>query len=238
MVSGAIQLDAIVSNTPHRIQITVRNHSFVVFSVLPLVIIRPILSSELTEVVIESSTQVVPFQIENVSTNAVDYSIEIRCLTCNGSMPVQYYSESGNRLGLSNDVYLDPDRLDLPINIEAITRGIIGGTISIDSAAERDLELSLFVLNSEDSNVVLAEKSLTLDSGNSQIDYEISELNRGFANAWLLRLQCTNCYRESGEPILFPEALTSNEDHQGIDFVFENLPFAPVTPIKYLILED
>lgn len=218
------------------VEISVRNHSFVVLPP-PLGFIRPITSSVMTVVSVPNGSQSISYLIEDIEPDPVDYTIQIKCLGCSGTVPTQYYTMNGNATGLVNSAFIDP--LDLPseLNLNLITRGMISGEIELLNESSQDLE---FIVEAFDNNVpefaIAQSPPIVLPAGELIVDYQIRGIRR---NNVQLRLEakCENCFGRARKPQTFERLLSSQEDHNGINFSFEGRGTPVLAPILLPLIE-
>ncbi len=219
------------------LEISVRNHSFVVLPP-PLGFIRPITSSVMTVVSVPSGSQSISYLIEDIEPDPVDYTIQMKCLGCSDIVPTQYYTMNGNATGLVNSAFIDP--LDFPseLNLNLITRGMISGEIELLNESSQDLE---FIVEAFDSNVpefaIEQSPPIILPAGELIVDYQIRGIRR---NNVQLRLaaKCENCFGRARKPETFERLLSSQEDHNGINFYFEGRGTPVLDPILLPLLEE
>lgn len=185
-LSGTIELDVAPNQKNRVIEITVNNHSFVV---LPsLAILRPITSSQARRVTLPAGQSSVDYFVDGIiddpsSNDPVDYTIALRCIGCSSDFPLQYYSPTGNKFGLANSTFIDPDDLPAVLGLTAITRATIRGQIDLGQMADRDLIFTVTVLSAQNSQQVLATKrSITLPMGSSNTGYTITGLRRSIGS--------------------------------------------------------
>lgn len=236
-LSGTITLDVGPSAIDRTLLVTVRNHSFVA---LPSgAILRPIISSRSTAVELPKQSSNINYSINDILTDAVDYSISIECTSCTNDFPLQFYAPDGNRLGLTNSTYIDPDELPDELDITAITRASISGEITLDRTAERDLGFRLTVVSSQNPAFIFQTSSpIRLSLGQRSTSYSVSGLNRAIgSDQYRLQLQCVNCMGASRQPQIFSSSLSPNENHSEINFMVTDEPFISIAPILNLLLE-
>ena len=182
-LSGTLRLDVGPSDNDRNIEITVRNHLFIV---IPpnFTILRPILSSESVIVQLAEGSSQVSYSIDNIITDPVDYSISVRCLGCAIDIPNQFYTPNGNTFGLGLTAFIDPQGLPDTLDLTAITRAKIDGEIVLNEVSDRDLQFELTVFSSENADDILSTISpIILASGQESVSYSIKGLNRSIAPA-------------------------------------------------------
>lgn len=236
-VSGAITLDVTPSDKNRVIEVTVNNHSFVVIP--PFTIIRPITSSQSTRVTLTAGESTINYFIDGIIDDPVDYTIELNCIGCSSDFPRQYYSPDGNKFGLANSTYIDPDDLPVVLNLTAITRASITGEIYLNNISDRDLLFTVTVFSAQNPQQNFKTKSaITLPAGSLNTAYTISGLSRAIgSDQYGIRLQCTNCYGKSRQPQNFSKTLSADENHSDIDFSVTDIARIVITPILDLLLQ-
>ncbi len=238
-LDGAINLDA-PADQSLQIEISVRNHAFVVTPVFG--IIRPIISVRSVVVVVQPGQTDAQFSIDGISVDAVDYTIQYKCLGCSGVLRTQYYSPDGTRFGLANSVYIDPDDLVSPLNTELQTLGQVSGTVnvlsnSVNSSAEQDAPRSVrasVVLLNANTQQLIDSQELVLGGGSAVVAYQFSELRRTAASEYFVELRCGQCEVRSQR---FSTRLTASRNHQNINFNSAIRPLVSL-PFLYLLLHD
>jgi len=236
-LSGTVTLDLTPSEIDRDIEISVRNHSFVV---IPpnFQILRPITSRESSTVKMLAGTTQVNYLLENIIIDPVDYSISIRCIGCSIDMPDQFYTSEGNAFSLINSAYIDP--LDLPntLDLTAITRAEISGEITLDKIATRDLLYTLTVFSAENRDRIFATLSpITIASGTTSTSYSVTGLNRAIgSDRYRIKIQCINCIGQARAEQVFIRALSPNQNHSQIDFSVIDIPIPVIAPILELLL--
>ncbi len=240
-LTGSVQLDFGVASNDYDVEVTVSNHSFVVISVAPLVIIRPIISQVTETVTIEQGQSSTNFAISGISTDAVDYVIGFRCDDCDGVFSPQYYSPDGNKLSLVNQVYIDP--ADFPGNLNfTLTSGIsISGIVGLEEGklAKKNLSLLLSIYDSDDPTNLFRRIGLTIPQGSNSTSYSIDKLVRETElSGFYLQLECLNCLTSSVLAIDYPIFLDPAIDHTDINFELAFTDSVFLTPIYYLLLDD
>jgi hypothetical protein len=211
-LSGLIALDTAI-NQPLSIEVTVRNHGFVVIPPA-FTILRPIISSVSDVKVLEPNQTSAAFTISGISSNAVDYSIRFRCIDCSEKLRDQYYTLTGTQLGLSGPAYIDPS--DLPVNLSRTldTLGTVSGQVLIGAAAERSLPITIRLLDA-DSDSVIQTQSVILRKGQVAIDYSMDGLNRSRSEGYSVEMECFRCEQSL---VRTAAILAASEDHEGVDF--------------------
>lgn len=236
-LQGRLSLDVAPNITNRTIEISVRNHSFVVIPPA-FTILRPIISTQSTVVPMPVGVSSVDYLIDGISTDAVDYSIQITCVGCGADFRTQYYSPSGNKYGLADAVYLDPDALPDQLNLNAITAVTISGKLVLETVSERELSFELSVYDFDKPQQVYQQQSIALPAGARQVDYAITGMNRlTHAASFGIRVSCTVCFGISRKTIEYPSALAASLNHQQIDFgIGGAMPV--LVPSIYLLLND
>lgn len=236
-LSGRLSLDIGPSDIDRTVMISVRNHSFLVLPTFT--ILRPITSIESTTVTLATGSASVDYVINDIIADPIDYSISIECIACSNNLPTQYYSPEGNRFGLSNSVYIDPDELPNVLNLMAITRASISGDITLDRIADRALNFRVTVFSIDNPNIsykVLS--SITLVPGMSTTSYSVSGINRAIGtDRYGVRLQCINCFGASKRAQVYDGALSPSENHSSINFFASDERAPTLAPIIDLIIE-
>lgn len=240
-LTGTIQLDYGVAERDYVIDVTVRNHSFVVF--FPFTILRPITSEVTQQLVIKAGRFSASYHIAGIIEDPVDYTIQINCEACKQIIPTQYYSEGGNSFSaLDNKIFIDPVELPLNLSIPLITNASIKGRIALENneTANRNLSYTMTVLSSNNPSLVYQTiKGVTLPQGSNGINYSILGLNRNTNGAsYQVKLQCENCFGLSAKPIIYSRNLLSIENHTGIDFNVTDMAIVPIGAITELLLSD
>ena len=239
-LGGSLQLDTGVAAEDLRLEITVNNHIIIVQP--PFSITRPITSSESTEVVMLAGQDSIDYLVTDILPDPVDFTVQISCLGCSSSIPDQYYSMGGNRLGLQSDVFIDPEDLPELLDFNVISRARISGTIDLGAVAERDLMFAISVAsNVLPERIYQSGTTVTLPNGSTRVDYQLLGLNREIGDdLFRVVLQCLNCSASSAVAQLFPTALSPLQNHSGIDFqVTDEGPiFTTIAPMLDLLLND
>ena len=239
-LSGTLTLDTGVASNDYPIDITVRNHSLVV--VPPFFqIIRPITSRASARVMLPAGESQLSYQISNIITDPVDYSIEIRCDGCGDSIPTQYFAPGGNRFGLPDDVFIDPEDLAQTLSLTAITRAKISGTIGLHAQqiAGRDLRFEISVVNSQIPQIVYQITNIVLAPGTSHINYQLTGLPRETSGAdYRVRLRCTNCFGRASALQSFMNTLSTSQNHTEIDFTVTGTNSVAVPAVIDLLLNE
>ena len=236
-LAGQISLDVAPAIRDLAIDITVRNHSFVVLPP-PFGIVRPIQSTVTTRVVIvlgESNTE---YSLTGIVENPVDYAIQIKCPGCEDIIPTQYYSPDGNRFGLSNSVYIDPDDLPAELALVALTHATISGKINLLNPASKDLDFTLEATDEGYPDFIYAsDSSLKISKGDQTLNYQMSGLERS-SGSFLLTLQCRNCLGSAHRKRLFETPLSSQLNHTNIDFTLIGEGVVIIAPMINFLLDS
>lgn len=238
-LTGQLHLDVGVADRNLDIRVTVRNHSLVVLSVFPFILLRPVTSKVSATVVMVKGTATTSYSISQIIENPVDYTIQIECLNCNTTIPNQYYTSSGNRFGLGDSAYIDPAELPTTLDIEMISHAKIAGSIELDGtvASKRDLFFTVSAVNSANSAIVYQSiEELVLAQGASSLDYQLTGLDRAISPGYRIQLRCTNCFGSSAQLQTSSGVLSGSQNHQAIDFLVTDLPFVPLPSILQLLL--
>lgn len=241
-LSGTIELDVAPNQKNREIEITVNNHSFVV---LPsLTILRPITSSQARLVSLPAGQSSIDYFIDGIiddpdNNDPVDYTIAIRCIGCSNDLPLQYYSPTGNRFGLANSTYIDPDDLPAVLDLTAITRATIRGDIKLDQTAQRDLTFTVTILSALNPQQVFATKrSITLPAGSMTTSYSVTGLRRSIgADQYRAQLKCDNCFGASRRAQIFERDLSPNANHSDINFSVTDQEPINLAPVLKLLLQ-
>jgi len=239
-LSGSLKLDTGVAAENLRLEVTVNNHIIIVQP--PFSITRPITSSESTEVTMLEGQDTVDYLVTNILPDPADYTVQISCLDCAGSIPDQFYSMNGNTLGLQSDVFIDPEDLPELLDLNVISRARISGTIDLGTVAERDLVFAVSVVsNASPERIYQSGETVTLPIGTTSVDYQLVGLNREIgADLFRVVLQCRNCSASSALAQSFPTALSPLQNHSGVDFEVtdESAIYTTIAPILDLLLND
>jgi len=236
-LSGTLSIDIGTNEIDRNIEITVNNHSFVV---LPsLAFIRPITSSETAIVALPAGSSQLSYTINNIISDPVDYSVRIRCLGCSVDIPTQYYTTNGNAFGLVDSAYIDPNNLPTTLNLTAISRARITGTITLDQIADRDLRFRVSVLGSDNTERIFGVLNpIIMRSGTSSVSYSIGGLRRNSgSDQYRVQLECLNCVGSSRSAQFFARVLSPTQNHNRIDFAATNVSIPILAPIIELVLE-
>lgn len=200
------------------IEVSVRNHSFIIVPPT-FTILRPILSSVTQTVVIAQGELNAALSIEDISVDAIDYSIRFRCLSCASSVPTQYFTASGTRLGLVNDAYIAPQALPSSINVSLQTLGFITGQVLLDNGALADSNVRTTIrLSDSGTGQLVSRQPITILAGDTKAEYRFEGLRRSGGVRYLLQLGCSNCRRVRQS---VDTALDSAMNHSGIDYVVQ-----------------
>ena len=176
------------------------------------------------------------YMVSNILPDPVDYSVQIKCLSCSDFIPTQYYSPSGNALGLANSVYIDPEDFTENLNITLITRAFIKGQIKLDKEVSENLEINLSVLSKNITNFTYETAVITLPAGETTIDYQLIGLSRNIGDdEYQVSVQCLNCFGASSGQQFLPIALSPNENHLNIDFEIANAVTQPTSSLAAII---
>lgn len=234
---GQISLDVAPAIKDLAIDITVRNHSFAVLPP-PFGIIRPIQSTATARVTIAKGESNTPYALTGIVENPVDYTIQIKCPGCEDIIPTQYYSPDGNRFGLSNSVYIDPDDLPTQLALVALTRATISGEINLLNPASKDLNFTLEVAADGYPDFIYgSDSSLKINKGDQTLSYQISALERS-SDSFLVSLQCGSCFGSARRKRLFETPLSSQSNHTNIDFILIDEGIAIISPVINLLLDS
>ncbi len=219
------------------IEVTVRNHTVVV--VPPnFTIIRPIISSVTQTLTLPANQTRIALRFSNVSTEAVNYSIRIRCLACDDEFPTQYYllrnGQARSTRALIDDAYLSPSELDnlAPIDIE--TFAVLSGTINLRSGrfAPRIVRARLQVTDAQTGRLLDVNGLVTLKS-DDVTGFRLNRIDRRFVNQFNLSLKCTQCERKQYR---FNRQLSATENHTNLKI--DALLGPPNLPWLSLLLDD
>lgn len=237
-LSGRISLDIGPSEVDREIVISVRNHSFLVVPPT-FAIIRPVQSTESTTITLAKGSSSANYEINNIISDPVDYSIAIQCISCSDDFPIQYYSPTGNKLILIGSSYISPKNLPDVLNISATTRASISGNITLDRIADRALRFRATVFSIQNPNInykVLSQ--ITLAPGTNNVAYSITGINRAIgSDQFGVQLQCINCAGVSRKSHIFNAALSPSENHSLINFSVSDQTVPTIAPIIKLLLE-
>lgn len=237
-LSGTLTLDVTPSQIDREIEITIRNHAFVV---IPpnFAILRPITSSESTIITMPAGSSRVNYSLSNIITAPVDYSISIRCLGCASDFPLQYYTLSGNTFALGLSAFIDPEDLSSQLNITAITRATIKGEIALEQIAERNLRFTITVFSEQDSGRAIKTVSpITLQAGTKAVAYSITGLDRAIdLDRYRVKLKCINCSGQSAKVHVFLNALSPNQNHSNINFSVTDISVPTLASILLMLIE-
>ncbi len=225
-----------VSDRPLRLEVSVRNHGFVVIP--PVTIIRPILSSVSQTTMIRANQSSVSLTISGISPEAVDYTIRFRCLNCADSLPTQYYLERDGVVrtsrGLVNDAYIDPAELSSLAAVELETFGYVEGAISLSSERFSSRSpVATVALIDIDSGREASSTKVPLVLG-ATAPFRLDRLDRRFVDAYRLRIRCGAC---DPRQLSFGQPLSADLNHSGLDFSF-GLGAPHNASSLFLLLED
>lgn len=236
-LQGTLSLD-VASNIKNRtIEISVRNHSFVVVPPA-FTILRPITSAQSTLISMPMGISSVNYLIDTISPEAIDYSIQIKCLDCVADFRTQYYSPIGNQYGLANAIYLDPDALPDQLDLNAITAVTISGQLQLLEVSSRDLTFELSVYDFNQPQRVYQQQSIFLPAGASTVDYIVTGMTRtSDESSFGVRLKCTVCNGVSQQTLEYPARLSAGLNHQQINFTIDGAT-PLIAPSIYLLLND
>jgi len=241
-LTGRVNLDVGPSDKNRMIEITVNNHSFVV---IPpnFTILRPITSSRSTLVMLPARESSFTYLIDSIifdpsKSDPVDYSVALTCIGCSGDIPTQYYSPAGNKFGLTNSTFIDPDDLPPILNFTATTRASIIGTINLNKPSSRGLSFTATIFSAQNPQQIFKTVSnIILPLGASNISYSVTGLNRNIgSDQYRIKVVCTNCFGQSRRAQVFANELSPNMNHTDINFAVTDLPPISIAPIIELIL--
>lgn len=240
-LEGNVNLDFGVASSDFEVEISVSNHSFVVISVFPVTIIRPLLSRVTESVTIAQGQSSVDYMLNGISTNAVDYVIDFRCDNCDGVFSPQYYTTNENSFSMSNAVYIDPSEFPNNLDFTLISGSSITGVISLAEGglAKRDLNFLISALDPIDPNNIFRRISITIPKGSNSAAYAIDQLVRDSElTGFDVQLDCLNCLTTSILTINYPDTLDPLIDSTNINFEvdFNDISFLPAT--LYPLLND
>ena len=236
-LSGELHLDVGVADQDLNLRITVRNHSFVV--IFPILILRPITSQASDTVVMTAGSASTSYSISQIIEAPVDYTIQVECLACQNTIPTQYYSPSGNRLGLAGGVYIDPANLPAALSMGLLSRAKIAGEIKLANnvVSERNLLFTVSAVDTENSNFIYQSiNQLVLAQGETAVDYAFSGLDRSVNGGYRIEVRCTNCFGASAQPQFSDSLQTLMQNYQAINFEIIDLPHVPIPAIIELLL--
>jgi len=238
-LEGEVSLDLGPATKDLLIEITVSNHLFVVIPPT-FTIIRPVTSRETRRVIIERGESSVNYFVDNIITDPVDYSIEFSCINCTDAFRTQYYTPTGNRFGLVNSAYIDPEALGASVNVVIVTDASIEGEISLinNAVALRDLEYELVVASNNSPQVVYRRLSnIRMRAGQNSVAYRVTGLRRRIGpDLFLIQLRCTNCRGKSARTQSFDGPLSPALNHTGIDFISSDEAAINIAPVIDLLL--
>lgn len=234
---GQISLDIAPAVKDLIVDISVRNHSFIVIPPT-FTILRPIQSIVSTRVLIAEGDSSALYSLSGIVQNPVDYTIQIKCSGCEDIIPTQYYSPQGNRFGLADSTYIDPEDLPAQLALLAITRATIAGKINLLSTASKDLDFTVEVAADEFPDFIYAtNSSLKMSKGDQTLNYQISGLARS-SNLLQVSLRCRNCLGTARRKRLFKTPLSSQSNHSNIDFTLADEGLAIISPLINLLLDN
>jgi hypothetical protein len=236
-LSGQISLDIAPAIKGLIVEISIRNHEFVVLPP-PFGFIRPIQSTVTTNVIITQGEASALYSLTGIVEDPVDYTIQIKCPGCENVIPTQYFSPAGNQFGLSNLAYIEPDDLPVQLALVALTRATISGEILLFKPASKDLDFTLEV--AADGNpafILAANNSLRITKGDHVLKLQISGLARS-SNSFLVSLQCRNCSGSARVKRIFDTALSAQSNHSNINFTLIDEGVAIMSPVINLLLES
>jgi len=225
---------------PLQLEVSVRNHSFVV--VPPsFTIIRPIVSSVTQSISLAAGQSSAAITFTRVLTEAIDYSIRVRCVNCPAALPTQYsltpVSETGiasTTRVLGNSAYIDPEDLAQNLSVALETFGVISGQIQRhdDESSAKRIVVSVVVSNAEFDNE-LSQQRVEIKPNMASFDYRVEGLDRRFADNYHLQARCVQC-----EPkvISWPNDLDASLNYQGINFEV-NQGVMSINGVLYILTE-
>lgn len=239
---GEVSLDVGVAPKDLAIDVTVNNHAFVVVPPT-LTIIRPITSKQTRRITIKKGEASATYFVDNIITDnppPIDYTVSFKCVACSDVFRTQYYAESGNRFGFANDVYLDPATLGASLDINIVSDVRLSGTLNFENgaASKRALNFEIVISDPVNSSVIYLRRSnIILLQGQSSVNYQVTGLRRQTGNRqFSVGVVCTNCFGDSAKLQLFPQILSTSENHLGIDFLVTDQAPKVVAPIIDLLL--
>ena len=236
-LSGELHLDVGVADQDLNLRITVRNHSFVV--IFPILILRPITSQVSDTVVMTAGSASTSYSISQIIEAPVDYTIKVECLACQNTIPTQYYSLSGNRLGLVDGVYIDPEDLPATLDLALLSRAKIAGEIKLadNVVSERNLSFTVSAVDAESQSIVYQSiNNVVLAQGKTTAAYAFSGLDRSVNAGYRIKVRCTNCFGASAQPQFSDRLRTIMQNHQAVNFEIIDLPHVPIPAIIELLL--
>jgi len=234
-LEGRIDLDVGSAVKDLALDIVVNNHSFVV---LPpaFTIVRPIQSSVITRVNLIEGQNSVSYFLNDIINDPVDYTVQIRCIGCADIIPTQIYTPEGNQFGFPNAAFIDPGDLPAQLNLNAISRAVISGQITLQNPAERDLSFTISIIDPANPNIILATNgSLEISAGDSNIDYQFTNLARS-NDSFQVQFRCKNCFGHARSIQTFERLLSAQTNHSNIDFTLSDAGQPITLTAIYLLL--
>ena len=238
-LNGTLSLDVIPPIQSLVLDVTVRNHSLVVIPP-SFQILRPITSQQTTRINVSSTGRAVAYRIDGIINDPDDYSVQIKCVSCTSLLPTQFYTTDGNRLSLVAAAYIDPADLPELLDLTAITRAFIRGSLVLDQTAQRDLLFDISVLSANNPQSVLRIlPGVLLPQGQMTQAYVVSGIYRSIgADRYSVAAKCTNCFGKSARRQFFPLTLSPDQNHAGIDFQVSDQGLVPLAPAIYILMQD
>ncbi len=232
-VGGFLTLDTVIEQ-PLAIEVSIRNHGFIV--VPPsFTVSRPILSAQSIVLNLEQGQQTISFSVPNVSTNAVDYSIRMRCLGCENTLPEQYFTTNGPRRGLGGGAYLAPEALSEQMRLFVETLGVVSGVIeSTEGSFSRSSKLTVSVLDAQ-SGLEISSQRVALIQGAQSASFSIRALERKQSSGYLLTVACVQCTKREQSLVRVLDPLV---DHNELAFSVRLRRFVGLTAIERLLLDE
>jgi len=233
-LSGTIKLDAPRLDRDLVLEISVNNHSFVFAPIIG--IIRPIQSMVTETVIIPLGENEANYSLQGIVENPVDYSIRISCIECGQIVPNQFYTEGGNKFGLVNSAFIDPNDLPSELPIDVISRASISGSVNLQTPSDKDLRFTLMVADSNTEAILASNDQLTIRATDNSANFSIDGISRS-SLGYTVSIRCTNCFGRARKPITFDQQLNPLLNHSNIDFILEDQGKFSLSSILELLSE-